>query len=348
VMWEFSDPDLGFTYGEPAAVKTRRYGWVLIFGSGHNNTDGKGYFFIVNPRTGDLLEKISTGVVPAGAQAGLSQIQAFVPDRTDFTAESVYAGDLLGRLWRLDLTPATGTLGATYDPPVQLAELKDINGTAVPFTSRPLVVIQPKTNRRYVTVGSGRLLASSDIGSTQPQAFFAVLDGTGNRFNRAADLPAGITFPIKNSNPGTRLRRLTDLTTVIALDLQTEMGWWVDLGSLAGGPGWRVLSDPVSFLGTVAFSAMVPSGDVCSPSGSNRVYAIDLGTGKSRLLNGATTVPFLDTLPGVITDLRFYSVAGKPRLLGGSDTGGIGNFDGNWNAVSGVRRLNWRELQLAD
>jgi len=343
VLWEFSNSDLGYTFGEPAAVKTRKWGWVLIFGSGHNNTDGKGYFFIVNPRTGALLEKIGTGAGAAGAQAGLSQIQAFVPDRTDFTAESVYAGDLLGNLWRLDLTPATGP----YAAPVQLAELKDIHGNAVPFTSRPLVVVQPKTNRRYVTVGSGRLLASSDIGNTQPQAFFAILDGTGNRFNRAADLPTGITFPIKNRDPS-RLRELTNLTTEIALDLQTEMGWWVNLGTLAAGPGWRVLSDPVSFLGTVAFSAMVPSGDVCSPSGSNRVYAIDLGTGKSRLLNGATTVPFLNTLPGVITDLRFYSVAGKPRLLGGSDTGGIGNFDGNWNSVSGVRRLNWRELPLAD
>ena len=347
VLWEFSHPNLGFTYGEPAAVKTVKWGWVLIFGSGHNNADGKGYFFIVNPRNGQLVVPPIGPFGPgasAGNQTGLSQIQAFVPDRTNFTAESVYAGDLLGNLWRLDLTPASGV----YTAPVQLAELKDINGNPVPFTSRPLVVIQPKTNRRYVTIGSGRLLANSDLGSSQPQAFFAIIDGTGNRFNQAANLPPGITFPIRNSGAGNRLRRLTDLTQTIALDLQTEMGWWVDLGALAAGPGWRVLSDPVSFLGTVAFSAMVPSGGVCSPSGSNRVYAIDLGTGMSRLLNVATTVPFLNTLPGVITDLRFYSVDGKPRLLGGSDTGGIGNFDGNWNSVSGVRRLNWRELQLAD
>jgi type IV pilus assembly protein PilY1 len=66
VLWEISSahPDfteLGFTYGEPTAVKTRKWGWVLIFASGYNNSDGKGWFFIVNPRNGALLEKISTG-----------------------------------------------------------------------------------------------------------------------------------------------------------------------------------------------------------------------------------------------------------------------------------------------
>ena len=98
------DPDLGFTYGEPAIVKTRKYGWVVIFGSGYNNADGKGYFFIVNPRNGRLLEKIGTGVGSVADPAGMAHVQAFLLDRTDGTADTVYAGDLHGNLWRLDLT----------------------------------------------------------------------------------------------------------------------------------------------------------------------------------------------------------------------------------------------------
>jgi type IV pilus assembly protein PilY1 len=331
-------------------VKTRKWGWVLVIASGHNNPDGKGYFFIVNPRNGRLLEgpllaDYTGNPATAANPAGISQVQAFVPDRTDFTAESVYAGDLMGNLWRLDLTPASGA----YQPPVRIAQLTDSAGAAVPITSRPLVVIQPVTNRRFVTLGSGKLLANSDLGNTQPQAFYAIIDGTGNRFNTAAQLPSGISFPLRNTGAGARLRKLTDLTQPVTLDLTTEMGWWVDLGNLAGGgPGWRVIADPTAFLGTVAFSTMVPSGDVCNPSGNNRVYAIDLGTGQSRLLAGQTTVAFLQTLPGVINDLRFFSVGGKPRLLGGSDAGEVGQFQGNWTAVTGVRRLNWRELQLAE
>ena len=344
VMWEFTHADLGYTYGEPAVVKTKKYGWVLIFGSGHNNADGVGYIFIVNPRTGALLEKISTGAGTPGAQAGLSQVQAFLPDRTDFTAETLYAGDLLGNLWRLDLTPASGA----YASPTKIAVLTDSTGATVPVTSRPLVVIQPKTNRRFVTVGSGKLLANSDIGNSQPQGFYAIIDGTGNQFNTAATLPAGMTFPIRNSGADNRLLKLTDLTQKITLNLATQIGWWVDLGTATGGSGWRVITDSTAFLGTVAFAAMVPSGEVCSPSGTNRVYAIDLGTGESVLRNGEAIIAFNDSLSGVITDLRFYSVAGKPRLVGGTDTGAIGPLPGKWPTSTGIRRLNWRELPLAD
>lgn len=344
VMWEFTDPDLGYTYGEPAMVKTRKYGWVMIFGSGHNNANGQGYFFIVNPRTGNLLEKIGTGVGTPSNPAGMSQVQAFIPDRTNFTAESIYAGDLLGNLWRLDLTPASGA----YAAPTQLAALTDSSGNAVPITSRPLVVVQPNTNKRFVTVGSGKLLANSDLDNTQPQGFYAIIDGTGNMFNTVATLPTGMSFPIRNVGPGNRLQKLTDLTQPITLNLATQIGWWLDLGTATGGQGWRVIFDSTSYLGTVAFAAMVPSGNVCSPSGTNRVYAIDLGSGRSVLGTSTTPVPFLSTLPGVITDLRFFSVDGKPHLVGGTDTGATGPLAGNWSTTTGVRRLNWRELPLAD
>jgi len=348
VLWEFSDPDLGYTYGEPAVVKTKKYGWVLIFGSGHNNSSGIGHIFIVNPRTGVLLEKISTGVGTPTSPAGLAHVQAFIPDRTDFTAESLYAGDLLGNLWRLDLRAPVGT---PYPAPLKLAELTDGIGSVgnpVPVTSRPLIVVQPGSNRRYVTIGSGRLLASTDVGSTQPQGFYAIIDGTGNAFNTAATLPPGMTFPIRNSGPQNRLLKLTNVTQPITLNNATQIGWWLDLGSAGAGPGWRVISDPTSFQGTVAFAAMLPSADVCTPSGTNRVYAIDLGKGQSVLGTGPIPLPFVDSLPGVITDLRFYSVDGKPRLVGGTDTGATGPLPGNWSNPTGVRRLNWRELPLAD
>ena len=60
-----------------------------------------------------------------------------------------------------------------------LAQLTDASGVRLPVTSRPLVIVQPRTNKRYVTVGTGRLLHPSDSGSTQAQRFFAIIDGTG-------------------------------------------------------------------------------------------------------------------------------------------------------------------------
>jgi type IV pilus assembly protein PilY1 len=347
VLWEFTHADLGYTYGEPAVVKTRQYGWVLIFGSGYNNADGRGYFFIVNPRTGALLQRIeareAAGPVigTATVQAGLAHVQAYVLDRSDSTADAVYAGDLLGNVWRLDVTAASGA----YPAPVRLATLTDTSNVAVPFTTRPTLVVQPGSNRRWVTIGSGRLLATGDVSSTQPQGFYALIDGTGLAFSPQGSLPAAVAMPYTNA----KLRKLTDLTQSITLNLGTEIGWWLDLGTATGGLGWRVIYEASSFFGTVSFAPMLPNGDACSPTGKSRVYAIDLGSGQSRLLNAdGTRAAYLTPLTGVIMDLRETAVNGVRRLYVGDDTGSVAPVKTDPVASVGIRRLNWRELQIAD
>jgi type IV pilus assembly protein PilY1 len=342
VLWEFTHTDLGYGYGEPAIVKTRKHGWAVIFGSGYNNADGKGYLFVVNPRNGELLEKIATGEGTTTSDAGLAHVQAYLLDRTDGTADAVYAGDLLGNLWRFDLS-GTGT----YPSPTKLATLTNGSNQALPVTTRPLIVVHPTTGQRWVTVGTGRLLHSSDVSSTRAQRFFAVQDGTSVRFASAADLPSTVSFPITTAN----LKNLTDLTQQVLLDRTSEVGWYVDLGVLDDGPAWRVIGDSTSFYGTVAFSAMVPkTEDACAPSGTNRVYAIDLASGQSRLTNAsAQIVPFAASpLTGVVTDLRFYSVAGKVRLIAGTDAGEAGAVRGAWTLGTQPRRISWREVPLND
>jgi len=284
---------------------------------------------------------VSTGAGGSGVDAGLANVQAFVLDRTDGTADTVYGADLLGNVWRLDLR---GSPTGGYPAPLKLAELKDGSGNGLPVTSRPLIIVQPGTNLRYVTVGTGRLLASGDTGSTQTQDFFAIMDGTGLAPGTSARLPSGVTYPIQKAN----LQQLTDLTQKVTIDPSSQVGWWIDLGNGSGSLGWRVVIEPTSFNGIVAFTSMLPSGDVCNPSGTSRVYAIDLGTGQSKLSDNGTTASFLTSVAGVVGDLRFYSVSGKPRLIAGSDKGEVKRQDGNWTTGLGVRRLNWRELPLAD
>ncbi len=354
VLWEFKDNDLGYTYGQPVVVKTRRHGWVVVVGSGYNNADGKAYFFFINPRTGALLEKVATtcSTCSASNQAGMAHVNAFVLDLTDGYADAIYGGDLMGNIWRLDVT-GTGGLPA----PVKFAYLVGSDGNALPITSKPVPVVQPGTNRRYITIGTGRLLDSSDINNTQPQRFFAILDGSNAAFSKdgtisgqTSDLPAGVTFPLRVSN----LLELTDLNVKISLDLRSQLGWYVDLGVSAGGPGWRVLSDPTSFYGTVAFAATTPSStDVCAPNGTSRVYAIDLGSGYCAL-TGAGTGCYESTTDGIVIDLTFYSVningVGKSVLIKGknnctgSNCSPVSKVATRSPANLGLQRLNWREI----
>ncbi|KQW51702.1 MULTISPECIES: PilC/PilY family type IV pilus protein [unclassified Roseateles] len=356
VLWEFKDADLGYTYGQPVVVKTRKYGWVVVAGSGYNNADGKAYFFFINPRTGALLEKVATSCSTCSAsnQAGMAHVNAFVLDLTDGYADAVYGGDLMGNIWRVDVSGTTA-----YPAPVNFAQLVGANGTPLPVTSKPLPVVQPGTNRRFITVGTGRLLDSSDLGNTQAQRFFAILDGTNGAFSKdgtitgqTSDLPAGITFPLTVSN----LLELTNLNNKISLDLRTQLGWFVDLGVSAGGPGWRVLSDPTSFYGTVAFAATSPSStDPCAPNGTSRIYAIDLGSGYCGLTGGGTNC-YVSKTDGVVIDLTFYSVningVGKSVLLAGKDncTGNncqpVEKVDTRSPVNLGLQRLNWREILI--
>ncbi len=333
VMWEFSHAKLGFTYGVPTAVKTRKYGWVLVFGSGHNNSDGVGYFFIVDPRTGALLEPpISTGQGTTSNPAGLAHVQSFILDRTDGTADAIYAGDLLGNVWRLDVTAPSGT----YPAPVQLAQLTNAAGAAVPITVRPLVVVHPRLNVRYVTVGTGKLLDTPDISSAQEQVFVAIKDGNGNAFGGA--LPAGVAYPIQRSN----LVQHTDLTQPVVVP-STKVGWWLDLGVTAG-TGWRVITDASSFSGRVTFAAMQPNADVCTPSGSSRVYSVDVDSGQSELVGSVAFLPSTDQ----VIEVQNLSVAGVRRVYTGDVQGRVRPTPVIPMLSPGLRRLNWRELPLAD
>lgn len=341
VLWEFRHADLGFTFGAPSAVKTRKWGWVLVFGSGYNNTDGQGYFFFVNPRNGALLEKVGTGAGSTTSQAGLAHVQPYVLDRTDGTAESIYAGDLLGNLWRLDVTAASGA----YAAPVKLAELRNGSNQALPVTSRPLVVVHPRLNRRFITVGTGRLLHTTDLNSTQKQVFAAVLDGTGAAMSTSASLPSGVTYPIQMSN----LKQVTDFTQPLALNFSSDLGWWADMGQDTNSLGWRVITDPSSFFGLVTWVSMVPNGDACSPAGTSRVYSVDVGTAESQLINTAgNTIAYSTAMPSVVIDQGTFSVNGVPRLLVGDDGGRTGILQRRTPSGMGLRRLNWRELPVAD
>ncbi len=53
VLWQFTDADMGYSYGRPIIAKTHAFGgkWVVIVPSGYNNASGKGKIFILAPAT---------------------------------------------------------------------------------------------------------------------------------------------------------------------------------------------------------------------------------------------------------------------------------------------------------
>ncbi len=326
VLWEFTDSTMGFSYGAPMVVKTKRYGWVVVFTSGYNNANGKGYLYFVNPKTGALLEKVAT---PTSAN-GMAQASAYVQDFTDGTADAIYAADLDGQVWRFDVTAARGSSGA-YPAPVKLAQLTNSASAAEPITASPLIEIEPLSKKRFVLVGSGKLLDASDIASTAAQSFYAIVDGDLAAFRSVA-------------SPATRsqLTPVTDLTAGVSLAADAK-GWYYDFGS-AGGVGLRMLATPTAYNGIVAFSSLQTTGNACSPSGLSRIYAIDFGKAKSVLQPADAALQAFSQYDNAVTDLKFLGANGETRLITGDVQGALRKENFNSPAGTDVQLLNWREV----
>ncbi len=347
VLWEFTQAQyLGYSFGEAAVVKTKKYGWVVVLPSGYNNADGVGHLMFLNPKTGKLLETVT---MPSGS-AGLAHVNAWSVDGTDGTADALYAGDLQGNLWRVDVT---GAFGTAYPAPLRLAQFTDGSSShaAQPVTTRPRIAIDPSTGNRFVLVGTGRLLDSSDIGQALPagqvppgpfQSFYAIIDGTNAAFNATA--PSGVTFPISRSQLHDNTSSLTSGASTAAV---TAAGWYIDLVNPSPGPASRVLIDPSTSNGAVAFSTVEPNGNACSPGGSGAYYVINFGSARSIVLD--TTSAIVSYLPttDVVTDNSLISYNGTLTGLLGS--GGTVKSPGlSPNGGNSTRRLNWREVPLAD
>ena len=338
VKWEFTAATMGYSFGAPVVVKTAQWGWVVALTSGYDNSDGYGYLYLVNPSNGALIQSIRTPL----PSTGLTQASAYVKDYSDDTADSIYVGDLNGQLWRFPLTATTGA----YPAPTLLATLKDSSNNAQPITTAPLIEISPVTLYRYVLVGTGQLLNTTDITSANPQTFYAIIDGTEGSFNTVAT-------PITRNN----LVPVTNATVTTGVTVpSTDSGWYLDLG-ISGGIGWRVVTNPVAYNGVVAFSSLLTSGNACNPGGVSEVYAINYGTATSVITNtqvGVTTPQAYISVSSAVTNLKFFNNANSTNSTTGA-TLEAGTSGGNevvipTNPTGGIatRLLNWREIPTAE
>lgn len=338
VLWEFTDSRLGYSYGDARVVKTAKWGWVALIPSGYNNQDGKGYLFFVNPKTGALLETVATGSGSNGNPQNLAHVTAFVPDLTDFTATAVYAGDMQGNLWRFDI----GATSGNYPAPTKIATLADSGGTAQPVTAPVRVMIDPATAKRYVLVGTGRLLADSDSGSSQTQSFYALIDGTADAPYTSATLPSGVSFPVTRS----KLNANSTLTSGIGSSPAQPMGWYHDLGKDAtSGIAERITVAPTVNYGVVGVAINLPDSKACAPAPTSKVMAVSFATGRSALTDSSgSVVSYSASGSGLTSDLAFKNIGGRVRLIAGRSTGAVSNLPGNFSTAAGLRRLNWREV----
>jgi type IV pilus assembly protein PilY1 len=317
VMWEFTDSDtdsvsttnanfdsdLGYTFGQPSIVRMHNGKWAAIFGNGYNNTvdnegdgasgdstTGNAVLYIVDLETGDLIKKIDTGEGSADDLTGNNYPNGLTePAVVDIDGDSIvdyaYAGDLLGNLWKFDLTSTTASSWAVaYGQPFYSAcsSTTCTAATFQPITSRPQVGLHPVSGL-IIYFGTGKYFETGDNNSVgqNNQTFYGIWDEnnvTHTPFDRSNLLEQTILLEVGQF--GQEERASTDLD----INWASHKGWFMDLYNHEAGNtnnyGERQVSSSVLRNGRIIFTTLIPQeNDPCSAGGTSWFMEIDAISG---------------------------------------------------------------------
>lgn len=294
VLWEFTpddDSDIGYIYHQPQVVRLATGQWGVIVGNGFNSSSDTAQLFILNASDGSIIAKLDTEVGSASNTNGLSM--PFILDsNTDLIADTIYAGDLHGNMWKFDISSSNTNQweiaygqGNNTDP---LYTAEDSNGNAQPITTKPVVTTHPDGGF-MVLFGSGKYIEKSDNSipnNPQVQTFYGIRDnqsavGSGrNSLQEQTILAEPATTDAAGNVTGQA--RITSDTTV---DYANKDGWYIDLVSpINGTQAEQVIANPLTRFERVIFTTFIPGVSPCDRGGESVIMELDAVSG-ARLEN---------------------------------------------------------------
>lgn len=228
-IWEYPtvaapDTDMGYTYGEVTIAQsnaTSAGGQLIFAANGFDSPTGRAVLLILN-LDGTLFKKIDTGVgsTAAGNCNGLSD-PLVVDINDDGKADTVYAGDLLGNLWKFDISD---TDKANWDVAYKtsgvskpLFTAKNSSGQVQPITSKPAAMFHCDAAQGVIVVfGTGRMLSDADLNNTNVQTIYGIWDWQAELDSKGVS-SAGYHLGAFNAPSGTpAVRTLSNIATADA------------------------------------------------------------------------------------------------------------------------------------
>ncbi|WP_326538865.1 pilus assembly protein [Pseudorhodoferax sp.] len=268
--------------------------WAVVMGNGYNSTNERPVLLIQYLDGAKELLKIvaSSGT---GATNGLSAPR-LVDINGDGTPDVIYAGDLLGNLWKFNVSSASSSewnVAFSGAPLYRALHTKGSVSTPQPITAPPIV----RANERgvgglMVAFGTGRNLTEGDRTSTGVQSIYSVLDSTRYKLSSAKKVtvddsttvaqPVGsgvtelVEQDVNEGSPiagnGTSVGRTFYTVTQNAVSyagVGAKKGWYLNLPDA----GERVLaqmsffdsSNIIELISEVPASGGTTVGEACSP-----------------------------------------------------------------------------------
>ncbi|VAW83139.1 Type IV fimbrial biogenesis protein PilY1, partial [hydrothermal vent metagenome] len=320
VLWEFTnsdDSDLGYTLGDVTIARMANGQWAAIMGNGYNSDNDSAVLYILDIENGNVIKKIDTGTGTSGTPNGLA---APIPIdlNGDHITDSIYAGDLLGNMWKFDVSDPDPSNWAPAFGTAPLFVAKDSSNTIQPITAKPQVGLHPNGGV-MVYFGTGKYFESGDniVGPTpQVQTYYGIRDNYANGSSTPVSGRSVLveqTIDAEASFLGVDVR----VTSDNIVDYTSKLGWYMDLESPANGAeGERVISPSLLRGDRLIFTTILPSSDPCAAGGTSWLMELEAVTGGR-----------LSTSPFDINNDGVFTVTDLAQLLDTNGDGVVDNLD---------------------
>lgn len=310
--WQFTaanDPDLGYIVGDflkhpatnqssaiaalndnyppPSATEKPRPRFALLLGNGHKSRDGKAVLFIIyidGPlATGSWSGRYKKIILDAGPNNGLSTPRWEDIDGNG-TADVVYAGDLKGNLWKVDISgsnpDAWGSAYKVNGVNAPLYQATWISGTPaspvvtpLPITSAPQVLFMGQGGM-MVNFATGNAFDSGTFPNRSiTQRVYGIWDRPGMGTVGGRTLPRGVATLAQRTLLRSAVSGLVTSASGSQLNWSQQDGWYFNLPTA----GEAVLSDPSLNAGLLSFVGVRPKAttDNCNNAPVAALYLLD-------------------------------------------------------------------------
>lgn len=277
--------DLGQSWSEPVVTTiAKSTNPVLIFGGGMASSDGSGAaVYIVDADTGAHLYTFTSTEM-----SSIPNKVAVLDSNNDGFTDRIYATDINGNVWRMDLPSAMDSTWSIF-------KFASISSDSVPnnrmFFAEPTVA-QTQFNNLY---------SENGVLSYQSIPYDVVAVGTGNRTHPLDTVTNDMFYVFQDRNVVTKQYSDTDVPSTLTISnlydvtstaptsqseniaFSEKRGWYYDFPAI----GEKSLSSSLIFDGKVYFTSFVPptnqvvdlDAGVCGFSGQGRLYIFDLHKG---------------------------------------------------------------------
>lgn len=350
ILWEKdgSDiPELGRNIGRPVIAQVASGDWRVLLGNGPDS--GAGAYMISVTLGG--LDNGTVNVFAADTTAANGMTALLVRDTNlDSYADTVYAGDLEGTVWRI--SNIGGSPGAAV-----LFQARDSANNPQPITAAPMVGRDPQTGNVWVFVGTGKYLNVDDISDDSVQTWYGLIDDGTTIANRSQLVEREILAEVTVAGVPARVVEAGTTGEIVG-----TRGWYMDLVSpgVDGQRGERmVVQNRFQGDALIGTSRIPEYVDACNPGGSGYIMAINPFSG-ARLtsnffdMNGDGISNDSDKYCDAegncvpVTGIGFESSPNNPIFIEnvmqvGLDSGETATIETFGSAVE-ASRMSWREL----